>query len=107
MGIFTKLFNKQSLLDAIPNILYTNLDTIEDLSIEFVCIDSRMAVENSLFICYVGDKNNGHDFIENAIRQGATCIIVEDFSLSIQQKINDLGFLFSNGFCICAFGFPK
>ena len=90
MGIFTKLFNKQSLLDAIPNILYTNLDTIEDLSIEFVCIDSRMAVENSLFICYVGDKNNGHDFIENAIRQGATCIIVEDFSLSIQQKINDL-----------------
>ncbi len=91
MNGFIKLFDKKSLLQSIPNILYTNLtDDSISLFIEFVCIDSRLVTQNTLFICYKGEINNGHDFIEDAVKQGATCIIVDEFSPEMAEKIKHL-----------------
>ena len=56
--------------------------------------DSRQAVEGGIFLALVGEKSDGHDFIENAFENGSVlafttravpqrCIIVEDVLLAI------------------------
>lgn len=44
-------------------------------SIEF---DSRRVVPGSLFVATRGTKVDGHDYIEKAVDQGATCVVCED-----------------------------
>ena len=41
-----------------------------------VSIDDRTIHKGDLFIAIIGDKFDGHDFIENAIKKGAYGIIV-------------------------------
>src|SRR5690625_3399660 len=41
------------------------------LPIETVCTDSRVKMNNSLFIPIIGDNFDGHDFIQQAIHNGA------------------------------------
>ena len=53
-----------------------------------VSIDDRTINKGDLFIAIIGDKFNGHDFIENAIRKGAYGIIVSDKKLA--NKYNGL-----------------
>ena len=45
--------------------------------IESICYDSRKVKNNSLFIAINGFKENGHNYIDNAINSGATAIITE------------------------------
>ena len=47
-----------------------------------VSIDDRTIKKGDLFIALIGNKFNGHDFIENAIRKGAYGIIVSDMKLA-------------------------
>ena len=53
-----------------------------------VSIDDRTIKKGDLFVALIGDKFNGHDFIENAIRKGAYGIIVSDMKLA--NKYNGL-----------------
>ena len=53
-----------------------------------ISIDDRTINKGDLFIALIGDKFNGHDFIENAIRKGAYGIIVSDKNLA--NKYNGL-----------------
>lgn len=46
--------------------------TKEVVSIEF---DSRKVIKNSMFVCLVGDNNDGNDFIQDAINNGASVIV--------------------------------
>ena len=41
-------------------------------------IDDRTINKGDLFIAIIGDKFDGHDFIENAIKKGAYGIIVSN-----------------------------
>ncbi len=66
-----------------------------------VCIDSRRVVEGNLYIPIKGLRNNGHDYVKQAIAQGAaatlwdkhepnppqeiTVILVEDTTVALQQ----------------------
>ena len=43
-----------------------------------ICYDSRKVKKNSIFICINGNKVNGHDFINEAIKNGAIAIVVEE-----------------------------
>ena len=45
--------------------------------IKNIKIDSRFVEKNSLFIAIKGKNNDGHNYIEDAINLGATCIICE------------------------------
>ena len=47
-----------------------------------ISIDDRTIKKGDLFVALIGDKFNGHDFIENAIRKGAYGIIVSDMKLA-------------------------
>ena len=51
-----------------------------------VSIDDRTINKGDLFIAIIGDKFDGHNFIENAIRKGAYGIIVSNKTLANKYK---------------------
>lgn len=53
-----------------------------------IVIDSRFAGQNDLFIAIIGDNNDGHNFIKNAINNGATSIICEYIPDEMQNDFN-------------------
>ena len=42
-----------------------------------LCIDSRKCKPHSLFVAISGDKNDGHNFIDEAVGNGAGTVICE------------------------------
>lgn len=58
------------------------IDVIEiigktDIEISEIVIDSKSVVENSLFVCLIGQKFDGHDFAGQAEKYGAKAVVVE------------------------------
>ncbi|MHB8578446.1 MAG: UDP-N-acetylmuramoyl-tripeptide--D-alanyl-D-alanine ligase [Ignavibacteriaceae bacterium] len=47
-------------------------------SITSVSIDSRIILKNSLFIALKGDKLDGHNFVRQAIKNGASVVIIDE-----------------------------
>lgn len=45
------------------------------LAITGVVVDSRLARPGSLFVCLAGSRLDGHDFIDDAARRGATAVL--------------------------------
>ncbi|GGE66308.1 UDP-N-acetylmuramoyl-L-alanyl-D-glutamate--2,6-diaminopimelate ligase [Priestia taiwanensis] len=64
---------------------------VEDPDITSIEVDSRQVKEGSLFICIDGFTVDGHDFIEQAIKNGAAAIVVEkDVAASVPVvKVKD------------------
>ncbi len=60
-----------------------------DISAEIsdIIYDSRRLVEKSAFVCLVGANVDGHKFIPQAVKSGATAIIVDREVLDIPQNI--------------------
>ena len=54
-----------------------------DLEIEQLSIDSRLSMKNAIFFCLDGIKYDGHDYIEEAIKNGAKVIV---YSKEQEQK---------------------
>jgi UDP-N-acetylmuramoyl-tripeptide--D-alanyl-D-alanine ligase len=52
-------------------------DTGPDQPISFITTDSRAVKSGALFVAIKGDHHDGHDFIEQAIQQGAVAILSE------------------------------
>ncbi|SHE43048.1 UDP-N-acetylmuramoyl-tripeptide--D-alanyl-D-alanine ligase [Marinitoga hydrogenitolerans DSM 16785] len=50
-------------------------------------IDSRKIKENDIFIAIKGEKNNGHDFVNDALKKGAKTAIVEEKRNYIKEVI--------------------
>lgn len=46
-----------------------------DLDVETIMTDSRSKAERGIFFCIQGMVNDGHDFIDQAIANGAICIV--------------------------------
>ena len=62
--------------------LLNNIDVIHsmgllDKEIKSICFDTREVSAFSMFVAQQGTKVDGHDFIEQAIEKGATCIVLE------------------------------
>ncbi|WDV47019.1 UDP-N-acetylmuramoyl-L-alanyl-D-glutamate--2,6-diaminopimelate ligase [Clostridiaceae bacterium M8S5] len=49
----------------------------KDIDIKSIAYDSRRVKKGTLFICIKGYKYDGHDYIENAINNGAVAIMVQ------------------------------
>ena len=65
-----------------------NLNIVKYFNFSSLEIDSREVKKDSIFIALQGKKFDGHDFIENAIQQGARGIII-----SKDIKPNKIGFV--------------
>ncbi len=58
-----------------------------EINIESVSIDSRKQVKNGLFIPIVGDRFDGHDFLQGAIESGAIAVLWDE-SRPIPKDLN-------------------
>ena len=65
---------KKKLIEGL-NVL--SIEGKEDRNISRVVYDSRRAVPDSLFVCIDGFKTDGHKFIQSALDNGATTLLVE------------------------------
>ncbi|MGM0436878.1 MAG: UDP-N-acetylmuramoyl-tripeptide--D-alanyl-D-alanine ligase [Bacillota bacterium] len=48
-----------------------------EAKVKNVCIDSRILKEEDLFIAIIGERFDGHSFIEEAVNKGAKAVIVD------------------------------
>jgi len=48
-----------------------------DVPVSSVCCDSRHAEKGSLFVCVLGKRADGHDFIDDALSRGAVAIVAQ------------------------------
>lgn len=71
----------QQLLKAID---VENGPIIDDFEIKGLAYHSQKVQEQFLFVCIRGYKTDGHLYIEDAIKKGATVVVVEE----IQENIN-------------------
>lgn len=62
-----------------------------DLIIEEIVIDSREVKDNYLFIAIIGENQDGHQYLEEAIKNGASALIVDREIKS--NYINDISIL--------------
>lgn len=55
---------------------YTLLKGNDDVEISNIAVDSRNVSDGCAFVCLVGSQVDGHDYVANAIENGAKAIIV-------------------------------
>lgn len=64
----------------------TNWGTGEEVKIETLVTDSRCRVKNGLFFCLTGERNDGHLYAAEAVRNGCVAIVTERaLSLNVAQ----------------------
>ena len=73
------------LYELLRDIDYMLINGDVNNDITSICYDSRKVKKNSIFICINGNRVNGHDFISEAIKNGAIAIVVEE-EISIKSK---------------------
>ncbi len=65
-------------LDSIiKNLKINKIIGTTDLEISDIVYDSRKVTKNNVFVCLEGCEVNGHDFIDEAIKNGATAIVTQ------------------------------
>ncbi len=57
-------------------------------SISAVTIDSRNVPVNSLFVAIEGEKFDGHNFVNDAIKNGAAAVVINEKKISKFDKLN-------------------
>ena len=75
------------LIKILENTEYTLLQGNSDQEITDVIYDSRKLSQGCVFVCMVGAIVDGHNFIPDAIRKGATAIVVEREVENIPENI--------------------
>ena len=60
----------------------------KDRQIENITFDSRSVTGGSLFVAVKGSKSDGHDFIEGAVKAGASAIICENLPVSTDKNVS-------------------
>ena len=53
--------------------------------------DSRQVVPETLFVARRGVHTDGHRFLGEALDQGATVLVVEEFPVALQERVQQAG----------------
>ena len=70
------------LYELIRDLDYTSINGALYIDITNICYDSRKIKRNSIFVCINGNNVNGHDFINEAIKNGAVAVVaLEEFQI--------------------------
>ena len=80
----------RELLEIVKGKPFPDVPT-EDFLTRGVSIDSRDIVPQNLFIAIKGDRFDGHDFMEEAVAKGSSCVVLSKSRVS--EKLN---YLFSS-----------
>ncbi|URN95185.1 MAG: UDP-N-acetylmuramoyl-L-alanyl-D-glutamate--2,6-diaminopimelate ligase [Candidatus Pristimantibacillus lignocellulolyticus] len=62
----------------INKLLFTHIIGDVDVEVAGIHNDSRAIKDNDMFVCTKGAKENGHDYIPQAIANGAKIIVIQD-----------------------------
>ena len=62
--------------EILQNIDFQLINGSLETKIEKICINSNDCTKNSLFIAIVGTKADGHNFVNSAIKKGATAVLI-------------------------------
>ncbi len=81
----TARFNDQEVLDAT---LATKTRAGTALSYEAVCTDTRQLTEGCLFVALKGDRYDAHEFLEQAVKDGAAGLVVNEGRAASLQAQN-------------------
>jgi UDP-N-acetylmuramyl-tripeptide synthetase len=63
------------------NINSAELSHIPDINISSLCCDSRKAKDGSLFVAIDGARQKGSDFVDEAFKRGAVCVVASRASV--------------------------
>lgn len=66
------------LKELLKGINYEVLKGNDEVAINNICYDNRMVSKDDIFVCIKGFSTDGHKFVDGAIKNGATTIIVQD-----------------------------
>ena len=74
--------------DILEGLAFTELQGSADVEIGSIVFDSRKVVPNSLFVAVRGTMVDGHDYIDQAIEQGAVAVICEDLPAKVTGEVD-------------------
>ena len=78
------------LSDIIEGLAFTELQGSADIEITAVVFDSRKVIPGSLFVAVKGLLADGHDFIPQAIKDGAVAVICEELPSRVTGEVDFL-----------------
>jgi UDP-N-acetylmuramoyl-L-alanyl-D-glutamate--2,6-diaminopimelate ligase len=79
------MMNLSSLLNGIK---ISSLTGDEEIDIKGIAFDSRQVTKDFLFVAVKGTKTDGHEYINTAIKAGATAIICESLPINPENTIS-------------------
>ncbi len=62
--------------DLVNDLRVVHLAGPVDVGVDFITSDSRLVRDRSLFVALAGEHTDGHRFVQQAIEQGASCVVV-------------------------------
>ena len=68
----------QLLRSLLKQISYESVRGADDRTITDICCHSEKVKEGSLFVCINGYRNNGHEYVPQAVEHGAAVLVVDD-----------------------------
>lgn len=79
-----------NLQQIIQNLTFNGIKNYKDLQIESLTNDSKQSVQQGLYFCLKGNKVDGHNYSQEAVDNGAVCLVVERFlDLPVTQILVD------------------
>jgi len=78
------------LKDIIKNIEKKRTQNFRNIEVEGITHDSRKVRENFIFVALKGTKQDGHNFINDAIERGAKVLIVNRKSIVLPQDVVEI-----------------
>ena len=69
--------NLNEILKNVRNSDFERLGGINDVEVHGLSYDSRLINSGDLFFCFKGEKKDSHDFAYDAIKSGASALVVE------------------------------
>jgi UDP-N-acetylmuramoyl-tripeptide--D-alanyl-D-alanine ligase len=82
------LWTKNELIEALSGELLEH-KLLDNLEIDEVVIDSRKTPKSGLFLALKGEKNDAHNFLEQAVANGCKALLVQDKSALEKVKNSD------------------
>lgn len=73
---------KEALLSWSPSLITeatngTSVSQVDDCLLGPVTTDSRLKTDNGIFVALKGENHDGHIYVEQAVKNGAKCLVVE------------------------------
>ncbi len=79
-----------NLEDILKDAEITKIFGSKSREIKGICYDSRKVTKDSLFVCLEGANFDGHDFVEEAVKNGAVAVAIQkkiDASKELAEKV--------------------